>query len=59
MRQGGGHGRVLAREMDDVIRGDANADGLIIIIRRDVYMITVVTGSESAPGTGERSGRTS
>jgi hypothetical protein len=59
MGQGIGHGRVLVREMDDVIRGDADTNGLIVIVRRDVYMITVVTGSESAPGTGIRSGRTS
>jgi hypothetical protein len=32
---------------------------LIVIIRRDEHMITIVTGSESAPGTGVRSGGTS
>jgi hypothetical protein len=59
MGQGIGRGRVLVREMDDVIRGDADTNGLVVIMRCYVYMITVVTGSESAPGTGIRSGRTS
>jgi len=59
MRQGSGHGGILVREMDNVVRGDANTNCLIVIIGRDLYMITIVTGSESAPGTGIRSGRTS
>ena len=59
MRQGSGYGGILVREMDNVVRGDANTNSLIVIIGRDVYMITIVTGSEGAPGTGIRSGRTS
>jgi hypothetical protein len=42
--------------MNDVIRGDANANSLIIIIRSNEHMITVVTGSECAPGTSVSGG---
>jgi hypothetical protein len=51
MGHGSGYGRVLIREMNDVIGGDANANSLIVIIRSNVHMITVVAGSERAPGT--------
>ena len=51
MRHGSGYGRVLIREMNDVIRGNADTNSLIIIIRSDMHMITVVPGSERAPGT--------
>lgn len=59
MRQGSGHGGILGREMDNVVRGDADTNGLIVIIGRDMDMVTIVTGSEGTPGTGIRSGRTS
>ena len=54
LRQGSGHGGILVREMDNVVRGDADINSLIVIVGRDLYMIT-----EGAPGTGIRSGRTS
>ena len=57
-RSGRRHGRILVCEMHDVVRGDANADGLVLIIGSNMHMITIVTGSEGAPGAGVGSGRT-
>jgi hypothetical protein len=45
--------------MHDVVRGDANTDGLVVIIGSDMHMISIVTGSEGAPGAGVGSRRTS
>ena len=45
--------------MDNVVRGYADTNSLIVVIGRDMDMIAIVTGSEGAPRTGIRSGRTS